>query len=1391
MTEAAIRQQLAEIEEQKRQLEQQRSQIAREHQRMVEESATITNTRAQLREATVYLSELRQNMASTTMGQIGQLKEFDMKEDFELWIERFEQFVIINNVIEVKQKSLFLTLIGTQAYSLLRNLCAPVLPSGKTLSELRTVLKGHLQPAQSVITVRYKFKECRQEDNQSIKQYLANLKQISILCEFGDNLESSLRDQFVWGLKSAAIKKRLLGEAGLTYQRAVELATALESAAIDVVQIGGSTSDKGQPFHNIRTYPKSKTWNQGRNGSDLSTTCSCCGRRNHQTKDCRYKRFRCNICNRQGHLATMCHNKSSNRNQNCNVSKGRACKNNDDDDQGKIVESNVAKTAPILIKLKVENVMLNFEVDTGSAISAISEKIYTEAEILKRLNLLPTKRYFKSYQGDIMVPLGLLIVNVEYNNISFKNFEMFVFKGNSTPIVGREWVRNLGLFKLNFGEQSDHGINYCQDTKFAIDEVMHEYSDVFTDKLGRYTKKKFKLELKENVTPVFCKPRPIPYALLPRVDKEIDRLVKDEILFPVDDSDWGTPIVPIVKKDSGDIRLCGDFKITLNPNLKKNKHPIPRVQDLLVRIKEGQFFSKIDLSRAYQQVELDDESKKLVVISTHRGLFAYNRLCFGVSPAPGLFQEEMGKILKGIEGVVCFYDDILIAGQTRDTHDERLQEVLNRLRDCGLTAQKKKCELFKTEVQFLGYVINKEGIHISERRIKAILEIPVPSNQKQLRAFLGVINFYAKFIKNYSEIVSPLYELLQKNVQWSWTKTRNDAFSKAKKCLISHNVLVHFDTNLKVKLTCDASPTGIGAVLAHVFDNDEIKPIAFASRMLTKAERNYSQIDREALAIVFAVKTFHQFLYGIDNISADFLSRMNSQIKEEGNEDSEEFTYLNYILDDIPTIDDQIVSEESERDAVLSKVISFVKFGWPKETSSEFKSFENRRRELTIENKCLMWGHRVVIPCTLRSRMLNELHEIDMGIVRIKSLARSYIWWPGIDRDIEEISKSCVLCLENADYPPRARLHPWSWPDAPNQRLHGDFLGPIDSQMYIVILDAFSKWLDVRPMSDITSKQTILVLKDYFTTWGLPVKLVTDNGPAFTSKEFMEFLVKYGVMHIRTAPYHPASNGAAENSVKTFKKKFKILVKSGLDKQEALFKFLFYYRATQHSTTGYSPAELQTGRAFRTRLDLLRPTLRNKVQVSQEAQQRNFCGIRCVQFEVNEKVMVKDYSSSSWILATVTSKLSPVTYQVIASNGIVWKRHVDQIKKCTQEIRPVVQNVEIKEHQPGRLGNDNTVMPSVTRDKNVIVDKVIQEVEIETENHPKLVNNSNESCVINDKFSCKEIPNVLENKLINATKCERAIMSKKRNPIMHKNVMTIPTLRRSSRTTKPPQRLDL
>lgn len=210
--------------------------------------------------------------------------------------------------------------------------------------------------------------------------------------------------------------------------------------------------------------------------------------------------------------------------------------------------------------------------------------------------------------------------------------------------------------------------------------------------------------MKENITPVFCKPKPIPYAMREKVEHELNCLVDMGVLKPVESSEWATTIVPI-PKSNGQLRLCGDYKITVNPHLKIDRYPIPRIQDLLAILNGGTVFSKIDLSHAYLQVELEEESKSLVTISTHKGLFAYNRLCFGVASAPGLFQREMEQVLYGLEGV-CFFYDILISGLTRAIHDERLRAVLNRLKECGLTVKKEKCQCGKESVEFLGYVLS-------------------------------------------------------------------------------------------------------------------------------------------------------------------------------------------------------------------------------------------------------------------------------------------------------------------------------------------------------------------------------------------------------------------------------------------------------------------------------------------------------------------------------------------------------------------------------------------------------------------------------------------------------------------------------------------------------------
>uniref|UniRef100_A0A6V7L5H4 RNA-directed DNA polymerase n=1 Tax=Bracon brevicornis TaxID=1563983 RepID=A0A6V7L5H4_9HYME len=392
-------------------------------------------------------------------------------------------------------------------------------------------------------------------------------------------------------------------------------------------------------------------------------------------------------------------------------------------------------------------------------------------------------------------------------------------------------------------------------------------------------------------------------------------------------------------------------------------------------------------------------------------------------------------------------------------------------------------------------------------------------------------NYYAKFVKDYATIVAPLYELLKRDNKWLWSRRCCEAFLQIKRKLISSDVLMHYNPELPIKITCDASPYGLGAVLSHILPNNKVKPIAFNSRTLTKAEKGYAQLDREALAIIFAIKSFHQYIYGRhflletdhkplkfifgpkkglpvfatnriqrwavfllaydfdlvhirgkDNMSADCLSRLLKLSEEEIVVD--EFSYLNYIESDIKSRDCNLIRSETATDPILSCILNYVKLGWPHEVEEDLATFKRREHELSIDRGCLMWGYRVIVPRSLRGMMLRELHSSHMGMVRMKALARSYMWWPNLDTDIETVAKTCQLCMENSDNPPRSAPHSWKWPKGPNQQLHIDFFGPLEGKMYLIIIDAFSKWLDVKEMNNITSKATISALEEYFVIWG-------------------------------------------------------------------------------------------------------------------------------------------------------------------------------------------------------------------------------------------------------------------------------------------------------------------
>ena len=293
-----------------------------------------------------------------------------------------------------------------------------------------------------------------------------------------------------------------------------------------------------------------------------------------------------------------------------------------------------------------------------------------------------------------------------------------------------------------------------------------------------------------------------------------------------------------------------------------SRYPIPRIEDLLAKLAGGKQFSKLDMSQAYQQLLLDESSRQYVVINTHKGLFCYSRLPFGVSSAPGIFQRVMENLLQDIPGVVVYIDDVLITGPDESGHMVALEEMLRTMEQAGLRLSKGKCLFMAPSVEYLGYKIDADGLHPLPEKVRAIEMAPKPRNTTELKAYLGLLMYYGRFLPNLSTVLSPLYRLLRQDVCWHWTSKQQRAFTRSKQLLTSAKVQVHYDPRLDLVVASDASAYGIGAVLSHKMPNGEERPVAFASRTLSSAERNYAQVEKEALVCVFAVKKFHSYIFG-------------------------------------------------------------------------------------------------------------------------------------------------------------------------------------------------------------------------------------------------------------------------------------------------------------------------------------------------------------------------------------------------------------------------------------------------------------------------------------------------------------------------------------------------
>ena len=1252
---------------------------------------------------------------AVTVG-LGRIEPFDGSKDgdWQEYVERLEHFFVANGIDDAeKKRAVFLSVMGAATYKTLRNLVSPDKPGDKTYGELVEKLSQHFRPAPSEIVERFKFHTRVRRPGESIATYVAELRSMSEFCKFGESLEVMLRDRIVCGVNDPAIQKRLLAEPKLTYAKAVEIAQGAETAAQSLRELrtkpeAGKSSHS--PAEDVFTTTSSPPTQISR------ATCYRCGRRGHTIANCRVdKKIVCYNCGKEGHMQRACKSKSGQGRQKRSKGKfkskpvGRVQVDGSEEGESEsgsdtlchLRSNQSARVPPIRVEVKLDDCLTTMEVDTGASLSLMSHA--TVQRLWPGRSLEPTDVRLLSYSKEPIPVLGCTYVNLDYLGQTGR-FPLVIVEGSGPSLLGRNWLSQIQL--------DWHQIHQVHSA--SLQAVLARYPSVFEEGLGTLRGFKARIYVDPNAQPRFYPARSVPYALRDLVDKELTRLEQEGTIEPVQISEWAAPIVPVVKKDKKSVRICGDFRITVNPVSSLDRYPLPKVEDLFARMKHGRYFSKLDLSQAYQQLPLDDDSRKYVVINTHKGLFRYTRLPFGIASAPGIFQRVIEGVLQGIDGAIVYLDDILISGTTEEQHLETLDTVLNRLNGAGLRVKKSKCEFMKPSVSYLGHQIDAQGLHPRQGKVRAIREAPTPTSVGMLKSHIGMLSYYSRFMPNLSTLLHPLYKLLRKGSQWHWGKAQQEAFNQSKELLVSQDCLTHFDPSLELTLACDASAYGLGAVLSHKMPDGSERPIGYASRTLNAAERNYPQLEKEGLSCIFGIKRFHDYLFGCHfelvtdhkpllgllkenratspqasarikrwslflssyeynlvfrnttaHANADALSRLPLPEEPVVKAQEPELVLLAEHLSESP-VTSRDIREWTRRDPKLSRVLNRVQRGWPNDGDPDLEPYSSRRLELSSYEGCLMWGNRIVVPKPGREAVLRELHEGHPGMSKMKGLARMYVWWPKMEADVEKSVRLCQECQQVQPSPPAAPLNPWRWPSRPWSRLHLDFAGPFQGKYILITIDAHSKWIEAVCTASTSSLSVIEELRTSFAKFGIPESIVTDNGTCFVSAEFKAFLEANGIKHTTSAPYSPASNGLAERAVQT--------VKQGLKKVKAgsfntrLAKVLFTYRLTPQATTGISPAELLLGRPLRTRLDLLRPNTAERVERKQQTQKSTHdVRSRHREFREGQPVFVKNFGVGVKWLPGIVSEKSGVSYKVCLEDGRFKHCHQNHLRSRVVE----------------------------------------------------------------------------------------------------------------------------
>ncbi len=1241
------------------------------------------------------------------------------------WLTSFEDYLLAlghSDLAEARKCALLRHCLGQEG----QRIFATLTLSDDTYVTATAALKLHFSSGRSRRMHRFEFRQRTQMSGETVSHYVSALRELARFCDFGVLEDGLIVDQLIEKTSCNQLRERLLLEPdSTTLADALVIGKQLETALMEARRFGRAVHEP------VTSSPPSVQHTEAADGVSDSLdvqrvdrgpresghkSCSNCGSPKHATRDqsCPAQGKRCRNCNKLNHFARCCRSSP-------------ACYDT------AAVPINTVQTSQPSFKLctcHVGTALIPLLVDTGAKVSILNKCTYDR--FFSHVPLEAAAKPLLGYGHFPISTLGVARLPVRYDQ-QCAPAAKFCITRKGANIMG------LDLFlALGFTVSDARGLHVLQVAASWPDR----YPLLFNG-LGRMTGFVHQPSVDLSVRPIIQPLRRIPLALRDAVEAELHRLVEADVIEPVDASPWVSNLV-IAKKKGGGLRLCVDLT-DVNKAIIPDKYPLPTAEELTSHFHGSTVFSKMDLRNGYLQVPLAPASMDLTAFVTHVGVFRFKRMAFGLSSAPSCFQKIMSLILAGIQGVSIYLDDVVVHAPSAALHDDRLEQVFQRFEQHGVTLNSEKCMFGVEEVEFLGFRLSEKGIAPIMSHTEAILSLPDPQSPSQLSSFLGMAAYYLRFMPHYSDSTAPLRRLLRKDVTWDWTPACHEAVRIIKRQLTSPPTLTHFSLIAPTMVTCDASGVALGAVLSQTQEGGE-RPVAFASRALTPAEQKYSVGEREALACLWACERWHVYLYGRPftirtdhqaltallatqgsghrpmrllrwadrlnqynfnlefmpgraNTVADLLSRAVSVTKETGGvaadtESDEDWVHiLHGPLSSVVTLAE--LQQASAADEALTTLRTYVQDGWPAKVDDRLLPYYRFRNELSCGGGvCLARGHRAVVPESLRSRVLQMAHEGHLGVVKVKQRCRDTVWWPHIDPDVEELVRNCACCLLSGKtgQPATAPLTPTPWPSSPWEHIQVDLCGelhgaPAHARYLLVVHDLHSKWPEVFQLSSISAHSIIDRLDNLFGRWGLPSVVTTDNGPQFASAEFSEFLTVRSIKHIRTAVYHPESNGGVERLNKTLKNGIRACLEEGKIFSDALNKTLLTIRASKHSTTGVSPALLMIGRELKQPLDCLRaepaPACESPGLQKARAQVKGSQAGMKARFDATHRVQTPSLSPGVWVRIKhlhrqnklqsywseplrVTKQLGPATYRL--ENGTRW--HSNRLHRVAAPTAP-------------------------------------------------------------------------------------------------------------------------